>query len=138
MPNTTTVSARRAARPLAAIAIAATVTGLAWVAGRTAGITYLVDTPLGVRQVGLALTVAATAMAGAMGWGVLALLRRHSRRPRVTWIVLGIVVLAASIVPVFATPAPLSTQLMLSALHCVAAAVVIPGLAVTIRPPGSP
>jgi peptidoglycan/LPS O-acetylase OafA/YrhL len=66
--------------------------------------------------------------AGLAGWVVIALLERYTSSPRRVWIALTLVVLVLSIVPVFRTTANLGTQLMLTALHCVAAAVLIPAL----------
>lgn len=111
-----------------AIAIAAAATGLAWLLGRWAHVDYVVDTPIGNRQITLALTVVATLAAGLVGWGVIALLERYTSSPRAVWVALTLVVLVLSIVPVFRTTATLGTQLMLTALHCVAAAVPIPAL----------
>jgi hypothetical protein len=74
------------------------------------------------------LTVAATVAAGLFGWIVLAALERYLADPRRPWIALGLVALAVSIVPVFLTPAAIGTQVVLTIQHCVAAAVLIPGL----------
>jgi Family of unknown function (DUF6069) len=128
MQHTATAVAARRVRPVIVIAIAVATTGLAWVAGRAAHVDYLVGSPFGTRQVTLPLTVVATAVAGLAGWGALALLRRYASRGRVIWIALALGVLGLSIAPVFATPADIDTRLALSALHCVAAAVLIPGL----------
>jgi hypothetical protein len=117
----------RAAR-VVAIAIAATATGLAWLLGRLAHVDYIADTPIGTRQITLALTIVATVGAGIAGWVVIALLERYTSSPWGVWIALTLVVLVLSIVPVFQTTANLGTQLMLTALHCVAAAVLIPAL----------
>jgi hypothetical protein len=122
------LAARRAVGRFVAIALAAVATGLAWVTGRLAHIRYIVATPFGTREITLLLTVAGTAAAGLVGWFALALLERDTARPRRMWIAPAIVVLGVSIFPVFATPAPLATQLMLTAQHCVAAAVLISGL----------
>jgi hypothetical protein len=111
-----------------AIAIAATATGLAWLLGRMAHIDYIVDTPIGTREITLALTVVATVAAGIAGWVVIVLLERYTSSPRGVWIALTLVALVVSLVPVFWTTANLGTQLMLTALHCVAAAVLIPAL----------
>jgi hypothetical protein len=111
-----------------AIAIAATATGLAWLLGRLAHVDYIVDTPIGTRTITLALTIVATVVAGLAGWVVIALLERYTSSTRRVWIALTLVVLALSIAPVFRTTANLGTQLMLTALHCVAAAVLIPAL----------
>ena len=113
---------------IVAIAIAATATGLAWLLGRWAHVDYVVDTPIGTREITLALTVVATAAAGMAGWVLIALLERYTSSPRGVWIALTLVVLVLSIVPVFWTTPNLGTQLMLTALHCVAAAVLIPAL----------
>jgi peptidoglycan/LPS O-acetylase OafA/YrhL len=121
-------NARWRAGRVAVIAIAATATGLAWLLGRLAHVDYVVDTPIGARKITLALTIVATVAAGIAGWVLIAVLERYTSSPRGVWIALTLVVLALSIVPVFSTTANLGTQLMLTALHCVAAAVLIPSL----------
>ncbi len=110
------------------IAVAATATALAWLAGRLAHVDYVVDTPFGTRQITLALSVAATVVAGIAGWAVIAVLERYTASPRGIWVTLTLVVLVLSIVPVFRATANLPTQIMLSVLHCVAAAVLVPAL----------
>lgn len=110
------------------IAMAAAANGVAWLLGRLAHVDYVVDTPLATREITLALTVVATAAAGIAGWGVIALLERYTASPRGIWVTVTLLVLVLSIVPVFRTAADLPTQLMLTALHCVAAAVLIPAL----------
>ena len=60
-------AAGRRVRRVVAIAIAAVATGLAWVIGRLAHTSYIVDTPFGTREITLLLTVAATAAAGWLG-----------------------------------------------------------------------
>jgi hypothetical protein len=132
MSHTATQLAVRNARwrpgRVVAIAVAAAATALAWLSGRLAHVDYIVNTPIGTRQITLALSVAATVVAGIAGWAVIAVLERYTASPKRVWIALTLVVLVLSIVPVFRTTANLATQLMLSALHCVAAAVLIPGL----------
>jgi Family of unknown function (DUF6069) len=113
---------------LGVIGIAAAATGLAWILGKLAHVDYIADTPTGSRQITLALTTVATLAAGLAGWIVIALLERFTSSPRRIWIALTIVVLVISIVPVFLTTANLGTRFMLTALHCVAAAVLIPAL----------
>jgi hypothetical protein len=119
---------QRRTRRTITIAVAAAATGLAWLLGRFAHVDYVVGTPLGARQITLALTVVATAAAGLAGWVVFALLERYTTYARQVWTPLTLVVLGLSIVPVFMTPADLGSQLALSALHCVAGAILIPGL----------
>jgi Family of unknown function (DUF6069) len=132
MSHTATQLAVRSSRwrtgRVVVIAMAAAANGVAWLLGRLAHVDYIVDTPLGTRQITLALTVVATAVAGVAGWGVIALLERYTASPSGIWIALTLLVLVLSIVPVFQTTANPPTQLMLTALHCVAAAVLIPAL----------
>jgi hypothetical protein len=116
------------ARRVVAIGIAAAATGLAWLLGRLAHVDYIADTPVGTRHITLALTIVATVAAGLAGWIVIALLERYTSSPRRVWIALTLIVLALSIVPLFFTTANLGTQLALTALHGVAAAVLIPAL----------
>jgi hypothetical protein len=110
------------------IALAATAAGVAWLLGKLARVDYITETPIGARQITLSLTVASTVVAGVAGWAIIALLERYSASPQRIWIRLTLVVLVLSIVPIFWTSANLSTQLMLTALHCVAAAILIPAL----------
>jgi len=121
-------NARWRAGRIVAIAIAATATGLAWLLGWLVHVDYVVDTPIGTRKITLALTIVATVAAGIAGWVVIAMLERYTSSPRGVWIALTLAVLVLSVVPVFPTTANLGTQLMLTALHCVAAAVLIPAL----------
>ena len=121
-------NARWRAGRIVAIAIAATATGLAWLLGWLVHVDYVVDTPIGTRKITLALTIVATVAAGIAGWVVIAMLERYTSSPRGVWIALTLAVLVLSVVPVFRTTANLGTQLMLTALHYVAAAVLIPAL----------
>ena len=121
-------NARWRAGRIVAIAIAATATGLTWLLGWLVHVDYVVDTPIGTRKITLALTIVATVAAGIAGWVVIAMLERYTSSPRGVWIALTLAVLVLSVVPVFRTTANLGTQLMLTALHYVAAAVLIPAL----------
>jgi hypothetical protein len=125
MPDLATSPVRLAVRRCTAIIVAGLATAVIWVIGRFAHTSYIAVTPLGTREVTLLLTVAATVTAG---WLVLAILERYWADPRRPWIALAVVILALSIVPVFITPAAISTQVVLTIQHCVAAAVLIPGL----------
>ena len=128
MPDLATSPVRLAVRRCTAIIVAGLATAVIWVIGRFAHTSYIAVTPLGTREVTLLLTVAATVTAGSAGWLVLEILERYWADPRRPWIALALVVLALSIVPVFITPAAISTQAVLTIQHCVAAAVLIPGL----------
>jgi drug/metabolite transporter (DMT)-like permease len=117
------------ARRLIVIATAVVANVLAWLAGRHAHVDYIVQTPLGARQITLSMVVAATLVSGLAGWAVFSLLeRRRTRNTGRAWIALAALVLALSILPMFVLPAHLNTKLTLTALHCIAAAILVVGL----------
>jgi Family of unknown function (DUF6069) len=129
----TSIGVRRSTRRAIIVATAAATNGLAWVGGRQAHVDYMVQTPLGARQITLVLVIVATTISGLAGWAAFSSLERHASNPVRTWIALAVVVLALSTVPVFALPADLGTRLTLTALHCIAAAILIAGLPQTRR-----
>jgi Family of unknown function (DUF6069) len=122
------ISVRRSARRAVIVATAAAANGLAWVGGRQAYVDYIVQTPVGARQITVGLVIVATTISGLAGWAAYSLLERHTRNAVPTWIVLAVVVLALSIVPIFVLRANLDTRLALTALHCLAAAILVAGL----------
>lgn len=134
MPDLATAPDRPAVRRCTVIALAGVASAVIWAIGRLAHASYIVQTPLGAREVTLPLTVAATVLAGAAGWLVLAILERYWADRHRSWIALAIIVLAVSVVAVFRTPAAIGTQVVLAVQHCVAAAVLIPGLLRRHRP----
>jgi peptidoglycan/LPS O-acetylase OafA/YrhL len=134
MPELATASVRLAVRRCIVITVASIATAVIWVIGRVAHTSYIVQTPLGARELTLLPTVAATVIAGSAGWLVLAILERYWADRRQSWIALALSVLAVSVVAVFITPASIGTQTILAVQHCVAAAVLIPGLLRRHRP----
>jgi hypothetical protein len=118
----------RTARRLGVIAAAAVANALAWLAGHHAHVDYVVQTPLGAREITLPVAVAATIVAGAGGWAVFSLLEQRTANTGRAWITLAALVLTASIVPIFLLPAGLGTRLSLTALHCIAAVIFVIGL----------
>jgi Family of unknown function (DUF6069) len=118
----------RSARRVIIIAAAAVANGLAWLGGQHAHVDYVVQTPLGARQITLFLVIVATTVSGLAGWAVFSMLERHTRNTVRAWIALAAVVLALSIAPIFVLRATLDTRLALTALHCLAAAILIAGL----------
>jgi hypothetical protein len=110
------------------IATAALANGLAWVIGHLAHANYVLGTPLGDRHISLGVAVVATAAAGIAGWGLLVLFERRTSRPRTVWTAVALAVLLSSIVPIFVLPAATPTRAALTGLHCLAAAILIPGL----------
>jgi drug/metabolite transporter (DMT)-like permease len=107
--------------------------GLAWVGGRQAHVDYMVQTPLGERQITVVLVIVATTISGLAGWAVYSLLERRTSNAVRVWIALAAVVLALSIVPIFVLRADPDTRLALTAIHCIAAAILIAGLPQTRR-----
>jgi hypothetical protein len=123
----------RTARRVIVIAAAAVANVLAWLAGRHAHVDYVVQTPFGGREITLSLVIAATLVSGLVGWAVFSLLERHTSNTGRAWIALAALVLTLSIVPILVLQADLATRLTLTALHCIAAAVLIAGLPQTRR-----
>ncbi len=126
--NASAVHVGRTTRRAVVIAAAALANGLAWLAGRHADVDYIVQTPLGTREISLFLVVAATLVSGLAGWAVFNVLERRTNNAGRAWIALAALVLALSILPLFALHASLETKLALTALHCIAAAVLVVGL----------
>jgi hypothetical protein len=126
-------SVRRSTRRAIIVATAAAANALAWVGGRHAHVDYIVQTPLGARQITVVLVIVATTVSGLAGWAVYRLLERHTRNAMPAWIALAAAVLALSIAPIFVLRANLDTQLALTALHCIAAAILVVGLPQTRR-----
>ena len=118
----------RTPRRVIVTATAAIANGLAWVGGQHAHVDYVVQTPFGGREITLALVVVATLVSGLAGWAVFSLLEHRTSNTERAWIALAALVLALSIVPIFVLHANLDTRLTLTALHCIAAAILIVGL----------
>jgi threonine/homoserine efflux transporter RhtA len=95
-----------------------------------------VQTPLGSREITLSLVIVATLVSGLAGWAVFSVLERRTSNTGRAWIALAALVLALSIVPIFALRAQLDTKLTLTALHCIAAAILTVGL--PYSPAGEP
>jgi hypothetical protein len=109
-------------------ALAATVANVAlWAGGRAADVGFLVSPPFGdpATQVGVVEVVLATPLAFAVGWAVLALAARRSRR----WV--RVVMAAAAVVAVVSAGGPLSvahdtpTGALLAAMHLVTGAAFV-------------
>lgn len=122
------IGVRRSTRRAMIVATAAAANALAWVGGRQAHVDYIVQTPMGAREITLGLVIVATAVSGLAGWAVYRQLERRTNNAVRAWIVLAMVVLALSIAPIFMLPAHLGTRFTLTALHCLAAAILVAGL----------
>ena len=126
--NRPAVRVGRTARRVIVIATTAVANGLAWIGGQHAHVDYVVQTPFGGREITLSLVVVATLVSGLAGWAAFSLLERRTSNTGRAWIALAALVLTLSIVPIFVLRADLDTRLTLSALHCIAAAILIVGL----------
>ncbi|TGN63252.1 hypothetical protein EXE59_04300 [Nocardioides eburneiflavus] len=126
------MSARRlvATGLAAAIAAAALNAGLAAVA-RAAGVDLEVTGGEVVPVSGIAFVTAAFSLVGVV---LAAALRRWSDRPVQWWWRTTIALTAASLVPPFLAATDTATALTLALLHLVAAALVVPVVARTLRP----
>jgi Ca2+/Na+ antiporter len=125
--NGSAIRVGRTAR-IIVIATAAVANSLAWLVGRHVGVDYIVHTPMGAREITLSLVVIATLVSGLAGWAVFAVLEQRTRNTRRAWIALAALVLALSILPMFMLRAHLDTKLALTALHCIAAVILVVGL----------
>jgi len=119
---------RSALRVAAIGALAATVANVAlWAGGRAADVGFLASPPVGdlTIQVGVVLVVLTTLLTFAVGWAVLALATRRSRR----WV--RVVMAAAAVVAVVSAGGPLSTAhdtatgALLAAMHLVTGAAFV-------------
>jgi Family of unknown function (DUF6069) len=126
--NGSAIEVGRTARRLIVVAAAAIANGLAWLGGQHAHVNYVVQTPLGGREISLLVVVAATLVSGLAGWAVFTLLEHRTSKTGRAWITLAALVLTVSIVPIFVLRATLDTRLTLTALHCIAAAILVTGL----------
>lgn len=119
-PSTTR---RRALAVVAAVASCA----LIWLVGRLSGVDFTVKNPGQPEMVlGLAPVVFVAFLASLLGWGVLALLERLTRRrAAVVWTVLAVVVALVSLAPVAATDATAGAKVALGAMHLAVAAALV-------------
>jgi hypothetical protein len=83
--------------------------------------------------VGLRAVIVTALTAGLVGWALLAVLERFGRRPRPTWTVIAVVVLALSLAGPLAEGVDAATKLVLAGMHLAVGAVLIPTLPRTAR-----
>lgn len=93
------------------------VTLAVWAVGHLAGADYVITDPTGSARIDLVVTAGFTLVVALVGWAVLALLERLTRRGTAIWTVLAVVVLVASYVPVFLVEATTGTRIALVAVH---------------------
>jgi hypothetical protein len=116
-------------RLLLAIAGAPAAALTVWaVAVPLAGATLTVRTGGGTRTVGPAAVVVASLLAGLAGWALLAVLERSTARPGRIWTITALILLALSLTGPLGSATGAVAALVLTALHLVTAAVLVPGL----------
>jgi len=126
MTTTTRPSSRTAARRATAVVLAVLAPLAIWaVAVPVAGLD-LTATPIGgtATPVGAFAVVAGALCAGLSGWALLAVLERRAARPRRTWTVIALVVLALSLATPIAGATGASMPVLLS-MHLAVGAVLI-------------
>lgn len=130
-PTTDTTTSRgraavRRRRRALGIVLAVVVTLAVWLLGHLAGADYWITDSQGAVRIDMLVTAQVTVVLGLVGWGVLALLERLSRRGTTAWTVLAVVVVAASMIPVVLVEATTATRLALVAVHLAVGAVLVP------------
>lgn len=130
--NPTPVPAGRARRRLhraALVLTAGLAAALAWVvAVPIAGLQLDVVTGGHPQTVGVGACIFGGIVGGLMGWAALALLERFTRSPRRIWTIIALVALALSLTsPITAATSP-STAVILTLLHLLVGAIIIPTL----------
>ncbi len=127
-----TPASRRLARGggllLAAVAAAAV-----QLAGRGIGADYLITDPTGSAVIDLPTAAGFTLVVGLLGWAVLAGLEHATRHGLRIWTILAVLIVAASMVPVFLVEATAATRIALVVVHLAVGAVLIPVMTRTSR-----
>ena len=130
--ETTTVR-RRSAR-LATIAVAAALSLLSWaIIDPLAGLDLTARNGDQLQQVGPGAVLTGVLVSGAMGWGLLAVLERFTRRPREIWTGCALIALALSFGGPLGSGDGVASKLALAGFHLLVAAVVVPGFRRTVR-----
>jgi hypothetical protein len=115
---------------LTAVATAAVTNGLLWTGGRLAGVDFALRDPgsTAVHPLILPEIVVFSVLFTLAGWGSLALLRRITPHGTAIWIALAATVLLLSFVPIALEHSTASTKAMLTVIHVVVAAALVPVL----------
>ncbi|WP_412517713.1 DUF6069 family protein [Actinomadura madurae] len=122
--------ARRALTVAGAVAAALALWALT---GPVAGLDPSAETGGQLRTVGAAPVIAGSLIAGLAGWGLLALLERTTARPGRIWTALALAVLVLSLGGPLGSAGDGTSMAVLTGMHLIVAAVLIPGLGRTAR-----
>jgi hypothetical protein len=127
-------AAGRRVRRAATVAGAAAAALAGWaLAGPIAGVDLTVQTGAADQRVGPVAVVAASLLAGAAAWAVLALLERLVSRPRPVFTAVALAALALSLPGPLTSAADPAGAAVLAGLHVVVAAVLVPALPAATR-----
>ncbi|GII57088.1 hypothetical protein Pth03_54770 [Planotetraspora thailandica] len=128
------MAAHRVRRLLAVAGASAAAVAVWALAGPVAGADLSVRLSGVVQEVGPGSVVAASLAAGLAAWASLALLERLTTRPRRNWTVLAVAALALSLTGPLGSGIGTAAVLVLTCMHLVVGAVLVPGLALSRRP----
>jgi lysylphosphatidylglycerol synthetase-like protein (DUF2156 family) len=124
----------RAVRVLAVLGAVAAATAVWAAAVPLAGAELTARVNGAPQPIGPGAVIAVSLLAGLAGWALLAALERFARRPRRTWTVTAIVVLALSLAGPLGAGAPAATTVVLAGMHLAVGAALIPALRHSARP----
>jgi hypothetical protein len=121
-------STRRVTRALT-LAAAAAIAVIVWtISSPILGIDLVAGSGASAQTVGPAATIAVPVIAGALAWGLLALLERRGRAGRIAWQIIGWAVLAVSLLGPITTAASLTAMIPLVIMHLSVGICLIVGL----------
>jgi hypothetical protein len=123
--NLSTATSSRGIRLIAMVA-AAIATSLVWLIANALGVDFALRASGNSMKVGLPAVVGFTLAITGIGWAVLALLERYTRRPATLWTRLAVTVFVLSVIPIFAEHATTGTRIALVLIHASVAAILIP------------
>jgi hypothetical protein len=129
---------RRRSRPVIAILLAAALAAGLWLLavpglGVDLSVAESPGGPVGERTVGLASVISSAIAAGLLGWGLLALLNRWTRRGSRVWTRIAVAVTVLSLGLPLTMAGSAFAALTLCALHVAVGAVLVPGLTLATR-----
>jgi hypothetical protein len=119
-------TARRRIHRGGAILAAMALNAVLWGISSLLGADFVLTDTTGTGAVTLPVAVIFTAIFGLLGWGLLALLERFTRRATAIWTGVAVAVALLSIVPIFLEGASTATRVALTVLHLAVAAVLVP------------
>lgn len=131
--STSTPVRRRPAR-LATVAAAAVLALLVWVLlDPVAGLDLTARSGDQLQHIGPVSVLTGVLVSGAMGWGLLAILERFTRRPKQIWTICAFIALLLSFNGPLGSGDGVTSKLVLAGFHLLVAAVLVPGFRRTVR-----